>query len=168
MTKAQRMGGAGRPCPVVVSTPSISKNPPPRTFLRRNMGRKRTNFSSKGAVARGYSTEHKRQRAAWKRRVDAGEVNCWRCGQFIPPFSKWHLGHDDLDRSIYRGPEHVGCNCAVATHKAERNGTLPPGTLASCKRATPRRQPSQPWPTWLGPTSNQGTAETQRRQSQEW
>lgn len=62
-------------------------------------------------AARGYGAEHRKLRAAWKPKVEAGEVTCWRCGRPIPPGSKWDLGHDDNDRTIYRGPEHRGqCN----------------------------------------------------------
>jgi hypothetical protein len=59
---------------------------------------------------RGYGPEHQRLRAAWKPKVDAGLVDCWRCTEPIDPGSKWELGHDDHDRSKYRGPEHFKCN----------------------------------------------------------
>jgi len=44
--------------------------------------------------------------------MDAGEVfRCWRCGELIRPGQPWHLGHDDYDRTKYRGPEHRGREC---------------------------------------------------------
>jgi hypothetical protein len=63
---------------------------------------------------RGYGTEHQQIRAQWAPLVATGNVKCWRCREFIPGDAPWHLGHDDHDRSKYRGPEHEGCNTAVA------------------------------------------------------
>ena len=57
--------------------------------------------------ARGYDRDYDRTRARWQRRLDAGEtIVCWRpdCDTVIDP-TDWHLGHDDHDRSIIRGPE---------------------------------------------------------------
>lgn len=63
---------------------------------------------------RGYGADHRRLRADYQRRMDAGErFTCWRCDEPIDP-SDWHLGHDDYDRSKYRGPECVPCNLATA------------------------------------------------------
>jgi hypothetical protein len=52
--------------------------------------------------------------------VDAGVVRCARgadclfaengVGGLIAPGSEWHLGHDDEDRSRYKGAEHAKCN----------------------------------------------------------
>lgn len=67
---------------------------------------------------RGYDTRHDRLRATYKARQDAGETfTCWRCGQ--PITGPFDLGHDDTDRTIYRGPEHPHCNRATA-------GRIPP------------------------------------------
>lgn len=92
------------------------------------------------ATRRGYGTEHQKLRREWARRVDAGEVTCSRCGRYIPPGGEgpcpaihrgrrcgknhgtWHLGHHDLDRTRYTGPEHVCCNTATRTHAAQRRG----------------------------------------------
>lgn len=58
---------------------------------------------------------------AWARKIAKGGVCCWRCGGEIPPGSKWHLGHDDHDRTVYRGPEHALCNLRAAGLKAARS-----------------------------------------------
>ena len=31
----------------------------------------------------------------------------------------WDLGHDDYDRSIYRGPEHARCNRSAAASRGQ-------------------------------------------------
>lgn len=81
---------------------------------------------------RGYGHDHQVLREAWKPKVDAGMVDCWRCGEPIDPVAHadWELGHDDDDRSKYRGPEHWLCNRRAAgvkgaaiTH-AKRNTTI--------------------------------------------
>lgn len=79
-------------------------------------------------AARGYGPEHRHLRRKVKREVEAGQAYCWRClsegktreQAWIPPDSDWHLGHDDKDRSVYRGAEHVACNVAVMAHRAPR------------------------------------------------
>jgi hypothetical protein len=83
---------------------------------------------------RGYGIAHRRLRARWAKKVDAGEVHCWRCGRWIEPGSRWDLGHDE-DRSVTRGPEHQACNRATATHKAERTG----------RRRQPETEPELSW-----------------------
>lgn len=69
--------------------------------------------------ARGYDNNHDRLRKSWVPTVKSGQVNCWRCGQRIDPNEPWDLGHDDNDRSKYRGPEHANrCNRAAAGRKS--------------------------------------------------
>jgi hypothetical protein len=63
-----------------------------------------------GTTQRGYGWAHQQARKRWKARVDAGHVTCWRCGHGIQPGTPWDLGHDDHDRTRYRGPEHLTCN----------------------------------------------------------
>jgi hypothetical protein len=69
-------------------------------------------------VQRGYGVEHQQERQRWRPLVEAGHVACWRCGWYIHPAEPWDLGHDDDDRSMYRGPEHRSCNRRAG---AERN-----------------------------------------------
>jgi hypothetical protein len=67
---------------------------------------------------RGYGWAHQQLRESWRPAVEAGEVQCWRCGETIPPGQPWDLGHDDDDRSVYQGPEHQGCNRTAAANTA--------------------------------------------------
>lgn len=71
----------------------------------------------KKTAARGYGGAHAKKRAEAKKLVDAGLANCWRCGTWLPPGQPFDLGHDDHDRSIYRGPECVPCNRATSGRK---------------------------------------------------
>lgn len=71
--------------------------------------------------ARDYnSAEHKAHRKAGQRLVDSGQAHCWRCGNYLPPGKPWHVGHDDNDRRITRGPECVPCNLTAAARKGAR------------------------------------------------
>lgn len=89
------------------------------------MGRR---WKSKPRKERGYGAAHVRLRAVWRRRINAGGVTCWRCGGEIPPGSSFHLGHDDDDRGVYRGPEHPWCNLGAAGRKSQalRRAAEPP------------------------------------------
>jgi hypothetical protein len=70
--------------------------------------------------ARGYGASHQQKRAMWEKRVNRGEVGCWRCGGQIIPGTPWHLGHQD-DRSLPALPEHERCNVVAAGSKGRSN-----------------------------------------------
>lgn len=68
---------------------------------------------------RGYDAHHDQERARYQSYMNAGvRYTCWRpgCGKPIDP-TNWHLGHDDTDRSRYRGPECPSCNTATASRR---------------------------------------------------
>ncbi len=59
-----------------------------------------------GTTARGYGGKHQALGKRVAVLVASGAAVCWRCSRPILPWMAWDLGHDDSDRSIYRGPEH--------------------------------------------------------------
>jgi hypothetical protein len=70
---------------------------------------------------RGYGAEHRALRARLAPQVALGLTACWRCGKPILAWQQWDLGHDDTDRTIYRGPEHRGtCNRRAGAIKGNR------------------------------------------------
>lgn len=72
---------------------------------------------SGSTTARGYGAAHQRERAKWKPHVEAGLVDCARCGKRIQPGMAWDLGHTD-DRAGYTGPECRRCNRADGGRKS--------------------------------------------------
>ncbi len=74
---------------------------------------------------RGYDADHDREAKRWRDAVRRGElVTCWRCGDPITDPNDCHLGHDDHDRRVTRGPEHGrGCNLSAAGTSAPRHIT---------------------------------------------
>ena len=94
------------------------------------------------SAERGYGAEHKKLRAAWKPRVEAGGVRCARCRRLIVPGTPWDLGHDDHDRSRYVGPEHRGCNRAVAGRSTRPSARL--AYDADDPRVDPKEPPISP------------------------
>jgi hypothetical protein len=77
-------------------------------------------MASEGTTAaRGYGGQHQALRADYKRRMAQGErFICWRCGHWLDPHQPWDLGHDDHDRTQYRGPEHRGRECPMGGNRA--------------------------------------------------
>lgn len=78
---------------------------------------------------RGYDRNHIRLRRHYVRQLRAGIVlKCWRCGGPITDEADMHVGHDDKDRSIIRGPEHArSCNLHAAGRAAHGLPPRPPG-----------------------------------------
>lgn len=71
--------------------------------------------------ARGYDAEHDARRAADAPLVATGRVKCWRCGDYITAGQQWDEGHDDRDRTVYRGPEHaLKQDCKAGGNRATR------------------------------------------------
>jgi hypothetical protein len=70
-------------------------------------------------TARGYGTDHQRERQRWAPYVNAGQVRCARCGQPIQPGTAWDLGHS-TDRTTWTGPEHARCNRADGARRGNR------------------------------------------------
>lgn len=67
------------------------------------------------AAARGYGTAHRRLRASYQQRMNAGErFTCWRCETHDVDPSNWQLGHCDDDRTNYHGPECPAGNQATS------------------------------------------------------
>jgi len=73
---------------------------------------------------RSYGGAHQKLRKELGALVQAGGVVCWRCGEDIQPGAPWDLGHDDLDRDQYRGPEHQRCNRAVKGREPNAPATM--------------------------------------------
>jgi hypothetical protein len=106
-------------------------------------------------TARGYGWSHQLRRKRLEPFVAAGHATCWRCGHQILPAEPWDLGHDDEDRTRYRGPEHRSCNRGAKGWRVNlddyrddpANGVFwgPPELLSG----RPRRW-SRAWSDWRG------------------
>ena len=62
--------------------------------------------------------------------------------------SNWHLGHDDNDRTVYRGPEHESCNLKAAARKGRRlqgRGPRPRPQVALLRRRVVAARASRQW-----------------------
>lgn len=68
---------------------------------------------------RGYGWAHQQLRARFAPQVAAGLVSCARCGKLILPWEPWDLGHSDVDRSVYTGPEPESAR-ATSNRRATR------------------------------------------------
>jgi len=71
------------------------------------------------STQRGYGQLHRKLRLYWEPIVATGTVACWRCGEIIGPREPWDLGHDDQDRTRYRGPECRRCNRATKSRQGD-------------------------------------------------
>lgn len=69
---------------------------------------------------RGYDRAYDRIRRNYQIRMESGEVfTCWRCDELGKPHDvdpdDWHLGHDNADRSVIRGPQCSASNLDTAS-----------------------------------------------------
>ena len=74
----------------------------------------------RNTTERGYGATHQALRKQAAALVAAGTAICWRCGLAIQPWQSWDLGHSDVDRSQYMGPEHSHCNRSSAASRGNR------------------------------------------------
>lgn len=68
-----------------------------------------------------YGYHHQQRRAdAVKQFERDGYLTCWRCGDPILSLTDMHIGHDDHDPTVTRGPEHARrCNLRSAGLKSQ-------------------------------------------------
>jgi hypothetical protein len=88
----------------------LQHRPPPEVRAR---------WATKTRETRGYGSRHKAERRRWEPLVQAGVVDCVRCGLLIPPGTRWHLDHED-DGLHYRGPAHAMCNMRAAAKRGNQ------------------------------------------------
>jgi hypothetical protein len=82
---------------------------------------KRTTPAAKARAAKYASTEHRQARAAAQQQLQTnGYLVCWRCTRLIHIGNPWHIGHDDTQTNLIRGPEHATCNLKAAARKGNR------------------------------------------------
>lgn len=83
------------------------------------------------------SPEHRAAAAEYKRRRTNGELlQCWRCQ--LPILGAVHVGHDDHDTNLIRGPEHATCNLKAAARKGR-------ATQLQARKATLRTVRRRNW-----------------------
>lgn len=111
-----------RPC----RTAGCGRLVPPDAYLGRCDECAATLDRARGTTTqRGYGAKHQEQRKRIQLAIDMGQgVECWRCGTRIAG-RRWHLGHDDADRSITRGAECVACNLSAAGRSSHRSDARP-------------------------------------------
>jgi hypothetical protein len=67
------------------------------------------------------SRAHRQASATYKQQMQRdGHLTCWRCTRLIPQGARWHVGHDDNQLDLIRGPEHAACNVKAAASKGAR------------------------------------------------
>lgn len=78
-------------------------------------------------TSRGYGSAHQRKREQLLDAFEPGQA-CARCGLPIRRKEDADLGHDDDDRSQYRGLEHSACNRATSgrSRRPARPAARPP------------------------------------------
>lgn len=72
-----------------------------------------------------YGRGHRQLRLQLEPLVQAGGILCWRCLEEIASGTPWDLGHDDIERDRYRGPEHQRCNRATSGRAPNEPAAIP-------------------------------------------
>ena len=79
--------------------------------------------------------EHREAVAEYKRRQNRGEwLTCWRGQHLIPPTVRCHVGHDDIQVDLIRGPECPDCNQKAAGRKGNQVAKARTATLRPVRR----------------------------------
>jgi hypothetical protein len=91
-----------------------------RFVAHSRLSRNNVVFVKQSTAARGYGGRHQKLRKQLAVLVASGRAVCWRCGKPIQPWMAWDLGHDDYDRSIWRGVECRRCNRSCAASRGNR------------------------------------------------
>ena len=96
-------------------------------------------------AARGYGTDHRRERKRLTPLVDSGNAYCMQpvClmpARWIQPGTPWALGHNDA-RTAWIGPTHAVCN--------QRDGASKGGKVIAARRSgTTTAQPGRSSRDW--------------------
>lgn len=69
---------------------------------------------------KGYTGKHIAARKRWAAKVEAGGVECGRCGRIIAPGAPWDLSHPGDDKSLSPVPWHRFCNRSYASRVTRR------------------------------------------------
>lgn len=69
------------------------------------------------ACVNTYCSHHQALRASLVPIVAAGHAECWRCGRRLAPGEAFDLGHDDADKTLWRGIECLPCNRATMSRR---------------------------------------------------
>jgi hypothetical protein len=82
--------------------------------------RKADTPAARARVTQYRSPEHRAKVKEYKALQADGLASCWRCGRWLGPGMEMHAGHDDHDRTVYRGPECGTCSRNTAARRGNR------------------------------------------------
>lgn len=94
---------------------------PDQPFHGNSRRNRPSRIGGKTTTERGYGWKHQKLRAAWKFKVDRGEVACGYCGGVILPGTPWHLGHPADRKDLEPTPWHRSCNLRYANARRARD-----------------------------------------------